>query len=85
MSIDGDYIRVAQTVYAEETAERFKGPVLILHGDEDDVVAAEDSQRMAERYADCELVVMKGETHHFDRHPEEMQELIRSFMERIRK
>ncbi len=85
VSIDGNYIRVAQTVFAEEAVDRFKGPVLILHGDEDDVVAAEDSRRMAERYANCELVVMKGETHHFDRHPEEMQELIRSFMERIRK
>lgn len=85
VSIDGNYIRVAQTVFAEEAADRFKGPVLILHGDEDDVVAAEDSRHMAERYADCELVVMKGETHHFDRHSDEMQKLIRSFMERIGK
>ena len=79
-SIDGNYIRVAQTLYAEPAADRFRGPVLILHGDEDDVVSAEDSRKMAKRYADCELVVMKGETHHFDRHPEEMQELIRRFM-----
>ena len=82
--INGNYIRVAQAVYAEPAADRFRGPVLILHGDEDDVVSAEDSRKMAARYADCELAVMKGETHHFDRHPEEMQELVRNFMKKLK-
>ena len=84
VTLDGNYIRVAQTIRAEKTAERFRGPVLIIHGDEDAVVPAEDSRRMAVRYADCELDVVRGETHHFDRHPEEMQALIRNFMNRIR-
>ena len=85
LTLDGNYIRVAQAVYAEETAGRFKGPVLILHGDEDDTVPLADSESMAVRYADCELAVMRGETHHFDRHPEEMQDLIRQFMCRMMK
>ncbi|MBR2660400.1 MAG: alpha/beta fold hydrolase [Clostridia bacterium] len=84
LALDGNYIRVAQAVRAEETAARFKGPVLILHGDEDDVVPLEDSQRMAALYADCELAVMPGETHHYDRHPEEMQDLIRAFCRKIK-
>ena len=83
LTLDGNYIRVAQAIRAEETAVRFKGPVLILHGDEDDVVPLEDSQRMAALYADCELAVMRGETHHYDRHPEEMLDLIRAFCRRI--
>ena len=83
-ALDGEYIRVAQTVHPEEAMDRFRGPVLILHGDEDDVVPAEESVKAAERYSDCELAVIHGETHHFDRHPEEMTRLIRSFCERIR-
>ena len=84
LTLDGNYIRVAQAVRAEETAARFKGPVLILHGDEDDVVPLKDSKRMAALYADCELAVMHGETHHYDRHPEEMQDLIRAFCRKIK-
>ena len=82
MELGGDYIRVAQTLYAEETAERYKGPVLIVHGTEDDVVPPEGSRIMAERYANCELAEIAGETHHFDRHPEQMRKIIFDWMEK---
>ena len=84
VTLDGEYIRVAQTVHAEEAMDRFRGPVLILQGDEDDVVPAEGSAEAAQRYPDCELELIRGETHHFDRHPEEMIRLIRSFCERVK-
>ena len=82
--LDGNYIRVAQTIHAEDAADRYRGPVLILHGDEDDVVPPEDSARMAKRYSNCEMHMIPGETHHFDRHPEQMQEIIRNWMEQQR-
>ena len=82
LELDGNYLRTAQAVYAEETAERYKGPVLILHGEEDDVVPPADSVNMAKRYADCELLLIPGETHHFDRHPEQMRETILNWMRR---
>ncbi len=85
MTLDGEYIRVAQTVHAEEAMDRFGGQVLILHGDEDDTVPVEDSVKAAERYRHCRLEVIRGETHHFDRHPEEMERLIRDFCERVKK
>ena len=84
LELNGNYIRTAQAVRAEDAADGYKGPVLILHGDEDDTVPLADSRRMAERYADCELAVLSGETHHFDRHPEQMQALIRTWMKKIR-
>ena len=83
LTLDGEYIRVARTVHAEEYADRFKGPVLILHGDHDDTVPVDDSAEFAKRYADCELAVIPGETHHFDTHPDIMKEKIRAFCERI--
>lgn len=82
--LGGDYIRVAQAVHAED-ADRFKGPVLILQGTEDDVVPPETVRPFAARYADCELAEIEGEGHHFDRRPEEMMNLIRNFMEKLRK
>ena len=85
VTLDGDYIRVAQTVYAEAAADRFKGPVLILQGKDDDVVPPETVRPFAARYADCELVEIEGEGHHFDHCPEEMTNRIRGFMEKLRK
>ena len=83
LELDGNYIRVAQTVHAEEAADRYKGPVLILHGEEDDTVPPADSRRMAERYHSCRLILIPGETHHFDRHPEQMREIIRDWMKSV--
>ena len=82
LELDGDYIRVAQTIYPEDFVDRFKGPVLIIHGAEDDVVPVEDSGKMAERYSNCTLAVMAGETHHFDMHPDEMKRIIREWLSR---
>ena len=80
LTLDGNYVRVAQTIRAEDAADRFRNPVLILHGDEDDTVPLADSRRMAQLYKNCELAVISGETHHFDRYPEQMQEIIRSWL-----
>ena len=82
LELDGNYIRVAQTIHVEDAVERYKGPVLILHGDEDDTVPLEDSRRAAQCYQHCELAVMPGETHHFDLHPDQMHEIIRDWMKK---
>lgn len=83
VTLDGDYIRVAQAVHAED-ADRFKGSVLILQGKDDDVVPPETVRPFAARYTDCELAEIEGEGHHFDHCPEEMMNLIRTFMEKQR-
>lgn len=80
--LDGEYLRDAQTIHAEEAMDRYHGPVLILHGDADDVVPAEDSRKAAARYTHCELAEIPGETHHFDRYPEVMIRRIRDFCRR---
>lgn len=80
LDLDSNYLRVAQTIHVEDAVERYKGPVLILHGTEDDTVPVKDSQAMAKRYANCELAVIEGETHHFDRYPDQMREIIRGWL-----
>ena len=84
VTLDGEYIRVAQAVHAED-ADRFRGPVLILQGKDDDVVPPETVRPFAARYADCELAEIEGEGHHFDHCPDEMMNLIRNFMAKQQK
>ena len=80
LTLEGNYIRVAQTIHVEDAADRYLHPVLILHGEEDDMVSPDVSRQMAKRYNDCTLVSIIGETHHFDRHPDRMKEAIREWM-----
>ena len=37
---------------------------------------------VAARYADCDLVILPGETHHFDRCPQEMYRHIKTWLEK---
>ena len=80
LTLGGNYIRVAQTIHVEDALERFHGPVLLLHGDADDVVPLEDSIEVARQLSDCNLLVIPGETHHYDRFPEKMKAIIREWM-----
>ena len=84
LTLDGNYIRVAQTIRVEDFVDRYQGPVLILQGDEDSEVPLDSVRPFAERYGNCTLKVIAGESHHFDRHPEEMQRIIREWMEQQR-
>lgn len=84
LTLSGNYIRVAQTVYPENAVDRFPGPVLLIHGDADDTVPLDDIREMAGRYRNCSLQVMHGETHHFDQCPDLMQNIIRDWITDIR-
>ena len=77
---DGFSEKIYEALDITDAIDRFPGPVLILHGDEDDMVPLQDSVDAAKRYRDARLEVIRGETHHFDRHPEIMKDLIRSWL-----
>lgn len=81
LTLGGDYLRTAQKIRVEDAIDRFTGPVLLLHGDQDDAVPLSVVQQAAARYRDCRLEILPGETHHFDRDPERMQLLIRNWLQ----
>lgn len=85
LTLEGEYIRVAQTIHAEEAIRRFAGPVLILQGDEDDTVPSRVSVEASMGYKNCRLEVIPGETHHFDQHPERMKSLILEWLSKMKK
>ena len=81
LTLDAGYIRSAQAIHVEEAIDAFSGPVLLLHGEADDVVPLRDVAAAAERYRNCKLELIPGETHHFDRAPERMKTIIRNWLE----
>ena len=50
MTLNGNYVRVAQTLHVEESIRRYHGPVLLIHGDADDEVPVQCSIDAAKEY-----------------------------------
>ena len=80
LTLEAGYIRTAQLLHVEDALDRFPGPVLLLHGDADEVLPPEDSLRAARRYSNCRLELLPGESHHFDRCRAQMSALIRDWL-----
>ena len=79
-SLGGNYLRVAQTIHVEDAIDRFDGPVLIVHGDADEAVPVEYGIKAAERYKDCKLVLIPGDTHCYDHHLDQVLDAVREWM-----
>lgn len=60
-----DYIQTAMTLPIYETAANYNGPVLIVHGTNDQVVPYTYSERYHEKIAHSELHMVPGEDHRF--------------------
>lgn len=78
--LSGNYIRVAQTIHVEDEIERYEGPVLIVHGDDDEIVPYEYGKKAAELYKNAKLVTIHGDDHCYTRHLDEMSEAVNAFL-----
>ncbi len=78
--LKGNYVRVAQTIHVEEAIDRYTGPVLIVHGDQDEAVPVEYGIRAAERYQNGRLKLIPGDTHCYDRHLDQVLTAVREWM-----
>ncbi|WP_026523171.1 MULTISPECIES: alpha/beta hydrolase [unclassified Butyrivibrio] len=79
-SLSGNYVRAAQTLHVEEAIEKYDGPVLIVHGDEDEAVPVQYSIDAAKLYKNCKLVLIPGDTHCYDNSLEKVTDAIKSFL-----
>ena len=77
--LSGNYVRVAQTMHPEEEIDRYEGPVLIVHGDADDIVPFSYAEKARELYHNAKLIPIAGADHCFEGHLEEMGDAIRQF------
>ncbi len=78
--LKGNYARVAQAINVEEAVDRYKKPVCIIHGDEDEAVPYSSSVKFSARYKDCKFVTIHGDTHCYDRHLDEVTAAVKEFM-----
>lgn len=77
--LSGDYIRVVQTIHVEDEIDRFRGPVLIIHGDADDVVPYSYAEEAHKLYNNATLVPVHGADHCFNGHLGELTEALRKY------
>lgn len=80
LELDGNYLRVAQTIRAEDAIDRYAGPVLLIHGDADEAVPYRWAEEAARRYRDCALVRIPGDTHCYDRHLDQVTAAVRDWL-----
>ncbi len=78
--LSGNYIRVAQTIHVEDEIARYNGPVLIIHGDEDESVPYEYGVKAAELYMNAKLVTIRQEDHCYNYHLDQVTDAIKNFL-----
>ena len=59
------YVQVAQTLPIYETAARYKGSVILVHGTADRIVPYTYSERYQQGYRDAKLILLPGVDHSF--------------------
>lgn len=79
-ALGGNYIRVAQTIRAEDAIDRYEGPVLIVHGDADEAVPVQVAIDAAGRYRHCTLEIIPGDTHCYDHHLDQVVAAVKAWM-----
>ncbi|MBR2766370.1 MAG: alpha/beta fold hydrolase [Blautia sp.] len=79
-TLGGNYVRVAQTIRVEDFIDRYDGPVLIIHGDQDEAVPVEVGIEAAKRYKNAKLVLIPGDNHCYDYHLDMVTDAVREWM-----
>ena len=78
--LSGNYIRVAQTINVEEAISKYKGQVLIVHGDADGTIPVEDSIEASKKFANCKLEIIKDDDHCYENHLDFVVDAIKDFI-----
>ena len=79
-TLNGNYLRVAQTIRVEEAVSRFRGPVLIVHGDADETVPVRYGIDAAKAYHDAKLVLIPGDDHCYNFHLDQVVKAVKDWL-----
>lgn len=80
ISLNGNYLRVAQTLNVEAAIDRYAGPVLLVHGTQDMAVPYHYSVDAQKRYANARLVTLEGDDHGFHQHLDQAARAVKEFI-----
>ena len=84
MKVGKEYLQSTQKLDIYGTAEAYKGPVRIIHGEKDSLVPMWCSEDYKRIYGEnSELIVVEGENHRISRKTKKVAEMVASFFENI--
>ncbi|MBR0393087.1 MAG: alpha/beta fold hydrolase [Oscillospiraceae bacterium] len=78
--LDGNYIRVAQTIYVDDAVKKYNGPVCLIHGVNDETIPVEYSIQIQQLYSNAELTMIPDDTHCYDYHLDQAVQAVKSWM-----
>ena len=81
--VNSSYVRAAQMLDIDWAIGHYRGPVLIVHGTEDEAIPLRYSEEAAAKYADAQLVIIQGDDHCYNYHLDEVLNAVRSFLNRV--
>ena len=80
-ALSGNYIRALQMLDVRAAMKRYRGPVLIVHGDADQTVPVECAYEAAEIYENCRLAIIPGDRHCYDYHLDQVLDAVGAFLD----
>ena len=77
-----NYFTVARKIWPKHTAEQYMGPVLFIHGSEDEVVPYSEAVEMAHWFPSCDFITLKDETHCYDYNVKAMTDSVTAWIKK---
>lgn len=85
LTLSAEYIRTMRDIDPYEAARSYPGPVMIIHGSEDEIIPLDDVCRLAQAYPDGELKIIEGDDHNYSYHCDTMAKEAEAFLRRLAK
>ncbi|MBR1623117.1 MAG: alpha/beta fold hydrolase [Pseudobutyrivibrio sp.] len=82
-TLSGNYVKVAQTIDVQKAINKYKGKVLLVHGDNDETIPVSVSVDAAKQFADCELKIIVGADHCYIGQEQEAAEAVKNFLKKF--
>lgn len=82
LKLGADFIRTAFKLPIYETAAKYQGPALIVHGNADRIVPYTYGERFHALWKDSEYDYLEGFDHMFSQNPYRLAELVASFLDK---
>lgn len=76
----GDYFRIAQHIHVDEAIAGFHGPVLLVHGTQDQAVPVQYSIDAAKGYEHAQLVLIENDDHNYHAHLDQVCAAVKEFV-----
>jgi len=80
LELGRQYILTAQKLALTKVSAQYTGPVLVIQGEDDDVLSVSSAQAYESVFSDAQLQVLSGEDHEFSADPSQPASLVSQFL-----